>query len=964
MRNDDPFADLIRSLEENLERNAEARQTRPEGGNLPPSRNSGSELPQFNGRRFLWILLPILLLIFFGRIISFYTDWYWYDSLGYTSVFFTRLWSSFGLFAAASAAFWLLLAVNVVIARRLEPRGFANTAFEQIAAALRLRVTPIILSLGLIVALLVGASASGAWETVLLYLNHGDFGFSDPIFQRDVSFFIFTLPFWQGLRTWLFFAILLTLITTAIVYGLGWRSWEVRTGALAHLSILGACLLLLIAWQYRLDAYQLVYSQRGAATGAGYTDVHAQLPAYNLLSLVTAITAILLVVTAYLRRAWRAVVILLVIWFAVAILASNVYPGLVQRFQVSPNELNLERPYITNNIEFTRRAFDLDTIEVINYDASQQVTADALRAEPQTIRNVRLWDYRPLLQTYNQIQALRQYYEFTDVDIDRYVLNGELRQVMLAARELAPERLNVNAQTWVNRKLAYTHGYGVAVSPVAQVTRDGLPEFFLKDLPPTGVISITQPQIYFGEKDNDYVIVRTTEPEFDYPRGDRNETTHFTANTGIAMSLWARLLFAIHFADLNLLLNRDIQGDSQLLWRRNIAERPPLVAPFLSYDSDPYIVISDDGRLFWFQDAYTTSDRFPYSEPIGSLNYIRNAVKVVTNAYDGSIVFYVMDETEPIIAAYRRIFPDLFQPFSAMPADLKDNIRYPNDLFTVQSAVYRTYHMTEPNEFYNKEDVWAWPQELFENQLQDMEPYYVLMQLPESDELNFIQILPFTPANRENMIAWLAAKNDPDNYGQKVVYEFGKDSLIYGPKQIEARIDQDPIISAQLSLWNQQGSNVIRGNLLVIPIGGSLIYVEPLYLQAANGNIPELTRVILATVDQIVMADNLGLALAEMFGSEILDEAGLTELTAGMESSTPIPATVTTGVETPTLDLTNATVNQLIAQANTAYEQAQVALRNGDWATYGAQMEILQQTLQQLTQLTGNAAGAEGETGE
>jgi uncharacterized protein len=619
----------------------------------------------------------------------------------------------------------------------------------------------------------------------------------------------------------------------------------------------------------------------------------------------------------------------------------------VQSFQVSPNELNLERPYIANNIDFTRKAFDLDTIEVSSYAASTQLTADALRAEPETIRNIRLWDYRPLLQTYNQIQALRQYYEFTDVDVDRYVIDGQVQQVMLSARELAPERLNTNAQTWVNRKLVYTHGYGVAVSPVARVTRDGLPEFFLKDLPPTGVITITQPQVYFGEKDNDYVIGRTTEAEFDYPRGEGNETTRFAADTGIRMSLGARLLFAIHFADLNLLLNRDIQGDSQLLWRRAITERTQLIAPFLSYDSDPYLVIGDDGRLFWIQDAYTTSDRFPYSERLGSINYIRNTVKIVTNAYDGQIVFYVMDENEPFTAAYRRIFPDLFQPFSAMPADLKDNIRYPSDLFQVQASIYRTYHMTDANEFYNKEDMWAWPQELFNNQLQDMEPYYVLMQLPDRDQLDFIQILPFTPANRENMIAWLAVQNDPAVYGQKLVYEFGKDSLIYGPKQIEARIDQDPKISEQLTLWNQQGSNVIRGNLLVIPIGGSLIYVEPLYLQAVNGNIPELTRVILATADQVVMADNLGLAVAELFGTNILAETGLSDLTAGLTSSTPITPT-----GTPTVDLGNATVEQLITRANDAYNQAQVALRDGDWAAYGTQMEILQNALQQLVQLS------------
>jgi len=957
MRNDDPFADLIRSLEENLERNANARQQRQQqgdGGEQPPLRRPTGDLPQFNGRRFLWILLPILFFLFFSRILGFYADWFWYDSVGYTSVFFTRIWSSFGLFVAAAVAFWLLLAVNVLIARRLEPRSFAGSALEEIANALRLRITSIILFAGAIVALLVGASTSGAWEPVLLYLNQGVFNLADPVFGRDVSFFVFTLPFWEGLRTWLFVALLFALVATAIVYGLGWRGWEVRTAALAHLSILGAALLLLIAWQYRLNAYELLYSTRGAATGAGYTDVNAQMSAYNLLSLVTAVTAVLVVVAAYRRGTWRAIVVLVVIWFGVGILAGNVYPSLVQRFQVSPNELNLERPYIANNIEFTRKAFALDEIEVSSYEASTQLTADALRAEPETIRNIRLWDYRPLLQTYNQIQALRQYYEFVDIDVDRYLIDGRVQQVMLSARELAPERLNPNAQTWVNRKLVYTHGYGVAASPVAQVTRDGLPSFLLQDLPPTGVITITQPQIYFGEKDNGYVIGRTDEPEFDYPRGEGNETTRFSADTGIAMGWGARLLFAIHFADFNLLLNSDIQNDSQLLWRRSINERTRLVAPFLQYDTDPYLVISDDGRLYWFQDAYTVSNRFPYSERLGSINYIRNTVKVVTNAYDGRMTFYVMDENEPFTAAYMRIFPDLFQPFSAMPADLQDNIRYPNDLFRVQAAVYRTYHMTDPNEFYNKEDVWAWPQEMFNNELQDIEPYYVLMQLPGEDKLDFIQILPFTPANRENMIAWLAVRNDPDVYGQKLVYEFGKDSLVYGPKQIEARIDQDSQISQQLALWNQAGRSVIRGNLLIIPIGGSLLYVEPLYLQADTGKIPELARVILATADRIVMAENLGLALAELFGSNVLAETGLTDLTAGLTSSAPVaPST------TPTADLSNATVEQLINRANDAFNQAQAALRDGDWTTYGAQMEIVQNALQQLAQLSAPAAGTQ-----
>lgn len=957
MRNNDPFADLIRSLEENLQRGDDLRSEDDDSGNSGgwiPQGPTQQEMPEFNGRRFLWFLLPILILIFFNRIMTFYTDWFWYDSLDFSSVFFTRIWSQFGLFAAVSVAFWLFLATNVLIARRIEPRGFAGTPFEAISQALRVRISTILLFFGAIVALIVGASASANWEEVLLYLNQGSFNFSDPLFGRDVSFFIFTLPIWQALRSMLFGMTFFTLLATGVVYGVGWRGWNNRRPVLTHLSVLGAFLFLLIAWQYRLDAFNLVYSTRGAVTGAGYTDVHAQLPVYNLLAIVTMLTAILLIVTVYLRSAWRAIVVVLGIWVVIAVVAGNIYPSLVQRFQVSPNELNLERPYIADNIEYTRIAFDLNNVETINYDASAPLTINDIQSEPQTITNIRLWDYRPLLQTYNQIQALRQYYEFTDIDVDRYMIDGDLRQVMLAARELAPENLNTNAQTWVNRRLVYTHGYGVAASPVAQVTSDGLPEFLVQDLPPTGVITITQPQIYFGEKASDYVIARTNEPEFDYPRGEGNETTRFSADTGISMGFGTRLLFAIHFADLNMMLNSDINADSQLLWRRNIVERAQSVAPFLEYDADPYLVIGDDGRLFWFQDAYILDNRFPYSEPIatqglGRFNYMRNAVKVVTNAYDGTMQFYVVDENEPITQAYSQIFPDLFTPLSEMPADLLDNIRYPNDLFTVQAAVFRTYHMTDPVEFYNKEDMWAWPQEIFDNQPQNMEPYYVLMELPDTNELDFIQILPFTPANRENMIAWLAAKNDPDDYGKKLVYEFGKDSLFYGPKQIEARIDQDPTISQQISLWDQAGSNVIRGNLLVIPIGESLIYVEPLYLQAENGQIPELKQVILATANRVVMAENLGLALAELFGSDVLTDAQLAELASGIDPEDSNAISVT-GAPT---DLAASTVEDLILNANTTYEDAQRSLSNGDWAAYGAQMDNLQQILEQLAATAG-----------
>jgi uncharacterized protein len=945
MRNNDPFSDLIRSLEENLQK---------DGGWEPPAQGP-RQPPEGNPRRLLWFLIPLLVFIFFNRVISFYADWMWYDSLGFDSVYFTRLYANLGLFLAGALIFWLIVAVNVWLARRIEPAGLANTALEQLAHAFGLRVSTVVLGVAAVFAVFMGLSASGNWESLLIYLNQVPFNVNDPLFQRDVGFFVFVLPIWQIARNWLMTTLVMTLIATAVVYGIGWRGWNARTPVLMHLAILGALLLGLVAWQYRLDALQLVYSNRGVTFGAGYTDSVIQLPVYNILAVVTLVVAVLLLITAWLRQAWRAIVVVLAAWVVLAVVAGNIFPSLVQRFQVTPNELTLERPYIGYNIQLTRLAYDLADVVVQPYDASNRLTADDLIAEAETILNVRLWDYRPLLETYNQIQALRQYYAFNDIDIDRYVIDGQLRQVMLSVRELVPERLNPDAQTWVNRRLVYTHGYGVAASPVAQVTRDGLPDFYLKDLPPTGPIPITQPQVYFGELTNDYVIARTNEPEFDYPSGEGNVMSHFSADTGIDMGFGAKLLFAIRFADINMLLNQDITSDSQLLWRRNIVQRAQEVAPFLRFDQDPYIVISEDGGLYWIHDAYTVSNRFPYSEPFGAINYIRNSVKIVTSAYDGSMTFYIVDETEPIIAAYARIFPALFRPIAEMPADLLAHIRYPQDLFTVQAETYRVYHMTDVNEFYNREDVWAWPEEIFQDQRQRMEPYYVLMALPGEREMGFIQILPFTPANRENMIAWMAAQSDPAVYGNKVVYEFGKDSLFFGPQQVEARINQDPVISAQLALWNQQGSTVIRGNLLVIPIAGALLYVEPLYLQAATGRIPELQRVIVATANRVVMAENFGLALATLFGGELLADTALAELaTFGGEVALDeqVLQAIETGATMTELE-GELTVQQLAGLANEHFARAQEYAQQGNWAGYGVEIGELQRVIGELVAVTG-----------
>ena len=960
-----PFNELLESLDEDDWEQIEEELMQDDNGPQGPAapRRGGGDGGQGGGGRLLWwLLLPFLALILFNTVLGFYTDWLWYDSLALTSVFFTRIIASLGLFAVGAVAFWLFFVVNVMVARRLNPQGLAETPVMEVIQSIGVRLTPIIVLVGAFFAFFMGTGASSAWEELLLFFNQQPFGRIDPIFGRDVSFFLFTLPIWQFLRGWLMTATVITLIATALASGIGWRGWNAPAAVRAHLSLLGTLILLLIAWRYRLDALELVYSARGAVFGAGYTDVHAQLPAFTILVFVTIIAAILLLVNVFLRQAWRAIVVVLVGWVAISALAGNVYPNLVQRFQVNPNEFTREREYIAHNIEFTRAAFGLDNIVDENFDAESELTADELLSQPDTIRNIRLWDYRPLLQTYNQVQALRQQYQFTDIDIDRYDIEGERRQLMLSARELIPDQLEQPAQTWVNRKLVYTHGYGVAASPVAEITPDGLPTFVLKDLPVQGILEVTRPQIYFGERTNDYVIVKTETEEFDYPRGEGgNVFTTFEGDTGINIGRFLpRLAFAIQFADINLFISQELNSESQLLWRRNILQRTQEVAPFLRYDSDPYIVVGEDGHLYWFLDAYTVSGRFPYSEPTETgtrtlppgFNYIRNPVKVIIDAYTGDMNFYVVEPDEPIAAAYARIFPDLFTTFDQMPDDLRAHIRYPNDLFSIQAGVFRTYQMTEPTDFYNREDVWAWPEEIFDNQSRPMEPYYVLMQLPGNSDLDFIQILPFTPANRENMISWLAAQNDPGKYGEMLVYRFGKDSLVFGPKQIEARIDQDPVISSQLSLWNQQGSQVIRGNLLVIPIGESLLYVEPLYLQAATGKIPELKRVILATSERVIMAENLGLALAEQFGRDVLSDEKLAELalSAGGRAPSDRPAE---SAPAETVDLGGSTLEDLILEANNRYSQAQNALMAGNWAAYGAELDALRQVLERMMEVGG-----------
>src|SRR3989454_2243193 len=613
---------------------------------------------------------------------------------------------------------------------------------------------------------------------------------------------------------------------------------------------------------------------RDVAFGAGYSDVHAQLPVQKALLVLAGLVAVLCLVTIRLRS-WRPLLWSVAALVGVAILGGVVYPGGIQRYQVSPNEIVKEKPYIDFNIRYTRLAYGLDNIEEREFPAEQTLTLQDLRKNEATLKNIRLWDTRPVLATYSQLQEIRRYYKFTDIDIDRYRINGEYRQVTLSARELSAKDLP--SRIWINERLTYTHGYGAVVSPVNRVTREGLPEFWIKDIPPAASsdLRISRPELYFSELATDYVFVKTQAKEFDYPSGDQNVYTTYAGQGGIPLgSFWRKTLFAARLGDLKLLLSNDLTLGSRVLLYRNIRERVQRIAPFFRYDDDPYMVISAAGRIVWLLDGYTVTDRFPYSAPTRGLgNYVRNAVKVTVDAYDGAVRFYVADPTDPLIRTIARIFPGLLQPLDAMPADLRAHIRYPEGLFRVQAGMYAVYHMRDTQVFYNKEDLWSVPVRSVDGRERAMEPYYLILRLPGEPKEEFVLLIPFNPSKKDNLSAWLAARSDPPHYGKLVVYNFPKQKLIYGPRQIEARIDQDSFISQQLSLWNQRGSQVIRGNLLVIPIERSLVYVEPLYIAAEKGQLPELKRVIVGFGDRIAMEETLDGAIARVFGGP-LPQAG------------------------------------------------------------------------------------------
>ena len=821
-----------------------------------------------------FIAIMAVLLILAGL----YAEWLWFDSLNYLSVFKTVLFSKIALGLVVFLFFFLFLYINFIIVKRM-----ANISHQKLY-----------LTVIFIVSLLAGLISSTYWLVVLKFLNYVGFGFVDPVFKNDIGFYIFVLPLYEivvGILSFLIitalaivaFSHLLTIKTKkvpkpevkAAPFGVEQNfrqiKVEVPKKGITQLAFLAGFLLIIFAAFFYLKRYTILFSPRGAVFGAGFADVTVVLPLYTLLTVVTLIAAFKAFTYIYLQNnklLIGGIALILVISFG-----GNIIAAVVQSLYVQPNEFNLEEPYIKQNIKHTLFAYGLTDVITREFPVTYDLSIDDINRNSVTIENVRLWDWRPLLTTNRQIQLFRTYYEFLDVDVDRYVLDGKLRQLMISPRELDINQLDSKAKTWVNEKFVYTHGYGAVVSPVNKVTKEGLPELFVKDIPPKTdyeELEITQPRIYFGELANDFIVVNTKSNEFDYPLGTENVFTSYEGDDGIQLSnILKKAIFSAKLGSLNLLISGAITKDSKILIRRDIVERATALAPFLQYDSDPYIVIND-GKLFWIIDAYTTSNDFPYSENVVGINYIRNAVKVVVDAYNGNVDFYVIDEEDPLIKNYAKIFPDLFRDFDEMPMGLKEHIRYPEDLMRVQTRIYGTYHMKDPQVVYNREDVWRTPNEIYRNNEVELRPYYIILKLPGAEQEGFFLITPLIPRGKENMIAWFVAHSDPEEYGKLEVFRLSKQELIYGPMQIEARIDQDTEISQLLTLWGQQGSEVIRGNLIIIPIEQSFLYIEPIYLKAsASGALPQLRRVIVAYENQVAMEETLEEALSVIFKGEV-----------------------------------------------------------------------------------------------
>ena len=896
------------------------------------------------------IMVAALVLLVVPSALQLATEWMWFGETGYQSIFVRSLTAQWlaGLVGFGTAFIVLAGTWRLAFTSMTQPFLMLGPTTAEVRPLVveRKQIRLGINVAAALLALLLGLFMSSQWLVFLRAIYAVPFGVADPALGKDVGFYVFQLPALDVVRGFLMFLTVLGLAGSGALFFLAGAlkvdqnvRLEISDQARRHMSLLAVGLFLLLAFGAYLDMPRLLVTPGGVIDGASAVDLEARLPLLSVLMWVSLAGAGLAAMQAFSSAFWP--LAMGVAGYLLVSLGSGAYAAAVQRFIVAPNEQARETPYIINNIEATRRAFGLSDVEERQLSGDAALTRADIENNGETIDNVRLWDHQPLLDTFGQIQEIRTYYDFVSVDNDRYVIDGQYRQTMLSARELNSESLP--NRSWINERLVFTHGYGIALGPVNEVTQEGLPVLFVKNLPPESTVDIevTEPSVYYGELSNDHVFVNTRALEFHYPRGNDNEYTTYEGTGGVPIdSFFRKLLFSLRFRSFKVLLSDDITTESRVLFHRNIVERLHTVAPFLEYDADPYLVVSD-GRLFWLCDAYTVSSHYPYSTVASNgINYIRNSVKVVIDALNGTMTFYMADPDDPIVRTLDGIFPALLRPLDEMPEDLRSHIRYPEGIFSMQTAMYSTYHMTNPAVFYNKEDEWQVPSTESNGNPVAMEPYYTIMKLPGAERAEFIQMLPFTPRRKDNLAAWMVARSDGDNYGKLIAFDFPKQKVIFGPRQIVGRINQDQEISPQITLWNQQGSQVIWGTLLVIPIEESLLYVRPLYLRSAGGRIPELKRVIVAYQNQIVMDETLDRGLARLFGAssdvtppdvQMVDAGNVTE-----PGTPPEPATIDTDL------------GRLTAQAREHYQRALEAQRQGDWSLYGEEIRRLGEALEQL----------------
>ncbi|MGM0546889.1 MAG: UPF0182 family protein [Bacteroidota bacterium] len=888
------------------------------------------------------IIIPLLLIILGVGIFSdWIIEWMWLDNLGYDQVFWTiKITQALLLLAALVVALLYVLPNMGKLGKKFSTMHFGQSPLAQ----LKLheidpkKIKTVFYGAGAAISVFFSLAFFMRWDTYFRFHWSEMFGEVDPLFGHDIGFYVFRLPFIELIQNSLTSLVFFITIGTIILY--------IYSGALSlhsirqlsaskdvkkHIFINLGIWFLLLAWGYYLERYNLLYNSSGAIYGASYVDVNIKLPVIWLMFGLTSLLGIISFLQIY-KEQLKWVIYTAGAAIIIGIVGNGFLPSIIQQYVVQPSELQLEEQYIENSIEQTRKAYALDKMKTQPYSAqpAEELDWDTIDKNEETIENIRLWDPRLLIQTYRQLQEIRLYYQFYNVDVDRYYTDEGYMQMMVSARELS-EDLPERSDTWVNRRLQYTHGYGLVMSPVAQEGSQGDPRLSIKDIPPISDLGmeITEPAIYYGEHNNDYKVVNTDVRELNYPSGDENVYTHYEGSSGVPIgNLFTRLLFAWNFGDINILLTDYIHDDSKIIFWKRIQDRVNKIAPFLQLEDDPYLVL-DDGKLYWMQDAYTSSANYPYSEPYNnSYNYIRNSVKVVVDAYNGSVDFYVSDEEDPILGMYQDIFPDMFKPMYEMPGTLKQHVRYPIHYFEVQLDKYNKFHMTNPQVFYNNEDLWKRPNEKYGGRTMTMDPYYVLTKLPGQDKLQYLLISPLTPDNRDNMIGWMAANSDYPNYGEVSVYQLPKDRLILGPAQIEARIDQDTEISRQLALWDQRGSRVIRGNLMVIPIEDSFIYVEPVFLIAEGVDIPQLQRVIATSGDKIAMQPTLWESIEALYGKR--DER---IATTEVDTTTALP-------EQP-----DAEVSEEYSQLKRLWDEATEALRDNDWEEFGRKMKEIEDAL-------------------